>query len=729
MSKPIVEPPFQPDSRAAMLHVLGGFNLRSADGHPVELKARKSRQLLAYLAVPSGQVRSREQLAALLWSDRQEEQARGSLRTALSGIRRAIGDDCLIIEHDTVRLRQGFLDTDYDHLKHMHENPSPISTLHDFYSGEFLAGQEHDSDLYMEWVHWLRNECAELAISILENSAAGFAKAGDNKLAIDLMRESLSLEPLKEQTHRTIMQLYATNGERAMALAQFRTCKELLLHELDAQPDPETQALADQIAIKNASASQILHDESTSTIETIAKLVELETPKPKQDEAPSIAVLPFVNMSGDAEQNYFADGMTEDIITDLSDIDGLSVAAKSSSGMYRGAAVSAVQISKEIGVRYILEGSIRKAGDSVRISAHLTDAYSNRQTWAERYDRRLENIFELQSEISRAIVNALEMNLTKTEVPITDKRTTANVEAYQYYQRGQVAVRVGERKAITHSFELFSQAIKLDPEYALAYSGKAQSAIRLVLHYDVERAMLVDALDDCNTALRLQPDLAEAWSARGYVYTLLKKFEKAREDIEKALSISPDLAVAHYHMGQYHMNTTGGIDAAYQSYKKAFELENGLSYGMMLVACLHGLDRLEELKSVSQKILKIAQRRVSLNPHDFMAIHMAAFAFYDLGEVEKAKYWAELASSLYTDDGAAAYNLACMHSLMGSIEEALEMLEETLKIGCNELKVRYMNYTDPDLDLVRKDPRFDALLVKYGYNLQKRKPRTISPKS
>jgi len=207
--------PSSSDQPSATLNVLGGFSLRDNNDQPIELKARKSRQLLAYLAIPSGQTRSREQLAALLWSDRQEEQARGSLRTALSGIRRAIGDDALIVEHDTIRLRSGYLDTDYENLKRLSENETHISKLDDLYAGEFLYGQEQDSELFMDWLRGLRAECNDVALKLLEKNADRFAKDDDNASAIDLMRESLSLEPLKEQTHRAIMKLYAANGEKA----------------------------------------------------------------------------------------------------------------------------------------------------------------------------------------------------------------------------------------------------------------------------------------------------------------------------------------------------------------------------------------------------------------------------------------------------------------------------------------------------------------------------------
>lgn len=255
-------PSISSDDYSVTLNVLGGFSLRDYDGQPIELKARKSRQLLAYLAVPSGQTRSREQLAALLWSDRQEEQARGSLRTALSGIRRAVGDNALIVEHDTVSLRSGYLYTDYENLKKLSANDTHIAKLGDFYAGEFLYGQEHDSELFMGWLRGLRSECSDIALRILEKNANKAAEEGDNTTAIELMRESLSLEPLKEQTHRTIMKLYVGNGEKAMALAQFKTCKEVLLHELDAGPDPETQALADSIAMRDVRVSQDLRSMS-----------------------------------------------------------------------------------------------------------------------------------------------------------------------------------------------------------------------------------------------------------------------------------------------------------------------------------------------------------------------------------------------------------------------------------------------------------------------------------
>ncbi|MCB1435345.1 MAG: hypothetical protein KDK75_23205, partial [Alphaproteobacteria bacterium] len=196
--------------------------------------------------------------------------------------------------------------------------------------------------------------------------------------------------------------------------AQFRACRELLRHELDTEPAAETVALADEIALEDTSSLAVLRATGRAAFEPpLPPLSATALPEPpdKAPPPPAVAVLPFVNLSGDAEQGYLADGITEDIITDLAGIDGLSVAAHTSSGMYRGGPMRPDRIAEELGVSHVLEGSLRMAGPAVRITARLADARSMRQIWAERYDRNLEGIFELQSEIAAAIVQALRLNL------------------------------------------------------------------------------------------------------------------------------------------------------------------------------------------------------------------------------------------------------------------------------------------------------------------------------
>lgn len=709
----------QPDGSAVLtIRVLGGLELRNASGDAIGFKSKKGRLLLAYLAVPKGIIRTREQLASFLWSDRQEEQARSSLRTALSTIRQAIGEDALIVEGQSVSLRPDYIVTDYAQLRTLVDESRTVEKLEDFYSGEFLAGFEQDGEQFIDWLRAMRNEAGQMAIQVLEGSARAYQERGDNGAALNLLRESLSLEPLKEQTHRQIMELYAASGERAMALAQFRTCKELLLHELGVEPDPATLAVADIIATRSKDALETFHHTPQDTLESVAVQMPPVTDRAvgetkARDGVPSIAVLPFVNMSGDAEQNYFAEGITEDIITDLSEVDALSIAAKSSSQMYRGVAISPSQIAEELGVRYILEGSVRKSGDSVRISAQLIDGPVNLQIWAERYDRRLENIFVLQSEISQAIVGALEVNLASITDNAIAKRTTNNVETYEYYLRGRSLLRETSKHSIELARELFGQAISIDPDYALAYTGLADCATVLLQHYDVAPHILEEALANCDKALQLNPKLAEAYAARGYFLTHLADRKSAEEHLVKAVSLAPKMADAHYYLGKFYLGVAGEPEKAFASFKTAFALDQELRSGTMLLTCLQELSNPEELQSYADQLIKIAKRRVSLNPYDLNATLTIASAWAKLGKFEEAKYWANVASAFDTQDGAFTYNLACAFSVMGCVDQALDQLARTLDFGCSKIKVNFMTKSDPDLALVRNDPRFDELVKGY----------------
>ncbi len=704
-----------------VLNVLGGLTLCDGAGQPIELKARKSRQLLAYLAVPAGQARTRDQLAALLWSDRQDEQARASLRTALSGIRRAIGDDALIVDQDMISLRPGCLCTDYDHLRGLVETGKDIATLNDFYGGDFLAGFEHDSELFMAWLRTLRAECNDLAVGLLKNNADRLAEVGQNRGAIDLMRASLSLEPLREQTHRTIMRLYVASGERALALTQFKTCAELLSHELDTTPGPETQALADSIALQNPDATPAQHQRVASVYQTAKSKPRPVTAPTQQplfhaDNAASVVVLPFANMSGDAEQNYFADGITEDIITDLSGIGTLSVASRSAGQVYRGADVSPSQIAQDLGVHYLLEGSVRKFGNSVRISAQLIDAQNNRQIWAERFDRTFDNIFELQSEISQAIVMALDINLTPLISERAGKSATTSAEAYQCYLRGRNVFRICGIDNYQLAYELFQRAVDLDPDYAQAYAGLGNCAAILTADAKMKSDILDAALKDCNRALDINPTLAEGYAARGHVYQIMGNTGAAKQDYEKAILLNPMLDEAHFRLGKYYLNIEENTEKAFVSFKKAYELgDRTIPNCMMLQVCLRGLDYPQELRFYARQVLDISKKIIAIDPHHVAAAMMIAFSHNDLGETAEAIRWAEIAQDGVTEDGTQMYNIGCLYAQLGEIDKSLAALERCLILGRSDEWFQFMKVSDHDLAPVRKDPRFGELVARFEH--------------
>jgi adenylate cyclase len=225
---------------------------------------------------------------------------------------------------------------------------------------------------------------------------------------------------------------------------------------------------------------------------------------------PSIAVLPFVNMSNDSEQEYFSDGITEDLITDLSKLSGLFVISRNSVFLYKGKAVKPKQVSQELGVQYVLEGSIRKAGNRVRITAQLIDAATGYHVWADRYDRDLQDIFAMQDEVTKRIVTALEIKLTEGERQRLGYVPTGSLEAYDYYLRGLECHSLATEKDNTQAQEMLEKAIQLDPQFALAYACLGWNYFeRWVLGWNQGAEMLEHAFALAQQALVLEPGLSD----------------------------------------------------------------------------------------------------------------------------------------------------------------------------------------------------------------------------
>jgi TolB-like protein/Tfp pilus assembly protein PilF len=701
----------RPNKKAATLHLLGGFHLVGADGEPIGLSANKTRMMLAFLAVPANATHTREKLAALLWGDRGEDQARGSLRSALSEIRRALGKDALTDDNGAVGLRQNYLTTDYDILVSMRKSDAEVKDFSTIYAGEFLAGHEIESDEYQVWLRAMRSAAKEAAMDLFEAGAARFQAKGDTKRAIELMRTSLSIEPLRETTHRTIMELYAANGEKAMALAQFRTCCELLMHELDSQPDERTRSLADQISLGDGALTARLLSQVSSQNSPPASAATSEDAKRL-----SIAILPFVNMSGDAEQNFFVDGIVEDITTDLALVSGIHVAAHSATLNLRGSTSKPSEKAADIGVRYLVEGSMRKSGEDIRISAQLVDAKTERLEWAERFDRKLENIFKLQSEIASSIVGALKANLPLPERSGSTARTTSNVDAYQSYLRGRAMLRDLSQHSLGTALKLFEHAILLDPNYAQAFASLGLGHVLMVMHYGGKQSDLDLAMENTAKAMHLNPQLADAYVARGHTLTQLRKHDEAEREFDKAIALSPNTTDGYFYKGLMYMGLMNDHELAYQNLKKAHDLDDqDLQTGMMLNLCLHAQQRNDDVRKLSQKMMATAARRLANSVHDLSATYIMAISLFHLGRVDEAQQWMQATAAFGLDDARNAYNLACLASQLGDLENALIYLEKMLEIGCSTGKIYWVKHTDPDLVKLRNDARFDALLAKFGH--------------
>jgi adenylate cyclase len=423
----------------------------------------------------------------------------------------------------------------------------------------------------------------------------------------------------------------------------------------------------------------------------------------------SIAVLPFVNMSGDPEQEYFSDGITEDLIADLSRISGLFVPARNSTFTYKGAAVQLQRMCQELGVRYALEGSVRKAGGRVRIVAQLIDGETGGHLWAERYDRDLTDVFAVQDEITHRIVESLRIRLLPSERRAIEKVPTDNVEAYQYYLRGRQFFHRQTRNSLEIAKRMFLRAIELDPNYARAYAGLADCESELYggsYSDTVPEAILAASA----RALELDPDLAEAHASRGLALSTLERHDEAEQEFKAAMRLDPNL----FEVLKYYAracNSQGRNAEAAEYFERACAASpDDIRCPILLAQAYRDIGRHQEAEAASRRGLEKIERELQRHPEHANAAALGAGELARLGDTARARDWASLALSLDPDDLLTQYNTACAYALLGEVEMAIDLLERTVPRvrGRVRTRARY----DSDLDSLRSHPRFQALLQK-----------------
>ena len=430
----------------------------------------------------------------------------------------------------------------------------------------------------------------------------------------------------------------------------------------------------------------------------------------EEADKPSIAVLPFNNMSGDTEQEYFSDGITEDIITDLSKVSGLFVVGRNTSFTYKGKALQLQQVAAELGVKFLLEGSVRKAGQRVRVTGQLIDGTSGGHLWADRYDRDLTDIFEIQDEITQSIVEQLRIRLLPKEKKAIELAPTGNVEAYNSYLKGRQLFHAFTKSYLILAKEMFAKAVELDPNYARAYAGMASCISRLWGMYNVP-TNADDLLAITDKALALDPNLAEAHSARGEALANSNRRPEAAAAFERALQLDSNNFDANLSFARFCV-TEGQFDKAIELYTRATEIQPDDSQApMLLQIVLRSLDRMEESEKYGRLGLKRAEEQLKLHPENSRPAQLGAATLASLGEKEQALKWLQRAKLIDPDDNNARYNAACTYAQLGEIDEAIEMLEEWGKHCGAEQEMWFLH--DSDLDPVRDHPHYSALLEKF----------------
>ncbi len=430
-------------------------------------------------------------------------------------------------------------------------------------------------------------------------------------------------------------------------------------------------------------------------------------PEPVEADKPSIAVLPFNNMSDDPGQEFFSDGITEDIITDLSKVSGLFVVGRNTSFTYKGKAVQLQQVAAELGVKFILEGSVRKAGQRVRVNAQLIDGVSGGHLWADRFDRDLTDIFAIQDEITQAIVEQLKIKLLPKEKKAIAQAPTANVEAYTYYLKGRQFFHNSTRVLLRLARQMFAKATEIDPLYARAYAGIAICDTRLVNWYRAE-IPTDEILAVADKALSLDPNIAEAHVARGLALGNDGNDEAAVAAFERALSTDPGNHDAHVAFARY-LVTHGEFQRAAPLFEQAIKLNpEDWQSPMLIDNVLLSLGRKEEADRYARLGIERAEAEMRLHPENSRPAQLGAPTLARLGERDKALEWLERTLFLDPDDPIVIYNAACTYSQLQEADMAFAALEKWAAITGSEQKMWIES--DSDFDMIRKDPRFAKLM-------------------
>jgi len=421
----------------------------------------------------------------------------------------------------------------------------------------------------------------------------------------------------------------------------------------------------------------------------------------------SVAVLYFENLGGSKDDEYFRDGMTEDIITELSKIKELQVFPRAAVLAYRDKPVTGPQVGRELNAACVLSGSLRRAGNRLRITAQLIQAQTGHSIWAERYDRELKDVFEVQDEIARSISQALRIKLSPQEEKAIARKQTENAQAYDYYLRGRQFFHQFRRRGFDFARQMFARAIVIDPQYARAFAGVADCCSFLYMYWDSSEDNLNEAEAASRKALELDPELAETHAARGLAFALRKDFANARMEFETAIQLDPKLYEAFYFYARTSFQS-GDLTKAAELYEQASRLNpDDYQAASLLVAVYHGLGKPAEAEATERRALRLTERHIELHPDDPRALYLGAGILARMGDHERSLEWARRALAIDPDESGILYNVACVYALLGRTEDAIGCLE---KVMTHETFYKNWAAKDSDLDSLRADPRFQAIL-------------------
>ena len=421
----------------------------------------------------------------------------------------------------------------------------------------------------------------------------------------------------------------------------------------------------------------------------------------------SISVLPFDNIGSDKDNEYFGDGLTEELIVNLSRLNEIDVVSRTTSMQYKGAKKDIKTIGRELNVRYILEGSVRKFQDNIRVTVQLIDVESDRQLWAESYKGKLEDVFDIQEQVSKQIVDALMLKLSPKEKVVLTKRPTLNADAFDCYLRARNHLYRRTKKNVEFAIQLFQKTIELDPRYASAYAGLGEAYANLHLDYDSKEIWLDKAIESSFKALMYDPSLSEAYTALGLSYFSKKSMEEAITSTKKAIELDAANFIAYWILGRIYHSTDRDVEAV-DLLKKAIELNPDFHTAYTDLKMVY--ERLGEkgkYREILNKLLELVPKYLSKHPDDARSHIYYATDLAQAGRNEEAKAEAAKALELSPGDPLMLYNAACCYARMNENKLAIDALRDSMNAGLEDIE---WTKRDPDLEGIRNEPGYIELM-------------------
>ena len=540
------------------LRLLGGFEAHTGGSERLTFPTNKAKALFAYLALEQDQPHSREKLSNLFWGEAGEQRARANLRQALTRVRQALPasmPDCVMAHNGTIQLDFRAIRTDASEFEQC-SNDRTIESLERaaaLYRGDLLEGFLIPEEAFEDWLRVERQRYRERAIACFETLLGHYQGFGASTRGIEICNRLLALDPYREPVHRLLMAFYVDQDRRGAALAQFKVCRGLLREELDVEPEEETVALYDSIKsrsektryTRNPALSRPNPETNPNRNRSSRAVADLVSRSPWRGASwskPSVAVLRFDFLAGDEGNRYLCDGIVEDIITHLARFQDIHVIARNSSFAYGDKKPDIRKIGEELGARYVVEGSIQREGDQIRVTAQLIEAQSGYHVWADRFDENISGLAGLRDELTGKIAGVLIGRIGHHQLKSMSAREPEQWEVYDCWLRGMELLRKVSWHNVLAARECFERALTIDPGYARAHAGLAMSWYRAwsCLNWTAWWKLENEALDHATAALELDDEDHHVHCILGVIATHTRDYPRARHHLDKAERINPN---------------------------------------------------------------------------------------------------------------------------------------------------------------------------------------------